>query len=188
MSGAAISSSAVGDPRLLAAYGQGVRICAATDVDWPEIWPFFRGIVADGETHAYPLDLSSEAAQQLRVGPPPGRTVVMVDDGVREARVLGTANMGPNPPGRGSHVAPASFMVSPAAPGRGIGRALGTEAVAWARRAGLHAMQSNAVVDTNTAAVHLWHALGFATVGIVPEAFDSRIHGLVGLHVMHRLL
>jgi hypothetical protein len=42
------------------------------------------------------------------------------------------------------------------------------------------------VVETNIAAVHLWQALGFGIVGTVPEAFDSRTHGLVGLHVMHR--
>ena len=28
-------------------------------------------------------------------------------------------------------------------------------------------------------------ALGFEIIGTVPEAFDSRSHGLVGLHVMH---
>ena len=40
-------------------------------------------------------------------------------------------------------------------------------------------------METNTAAVHLWQALGFRIVGTVPEAFDSAEHGLVGLHVMH---
>jgi hypothetical protein len=49
-------------------------------------------------------------------------------------------------------------------------------------------MQFNAVVETNTAAVTLWHALGFTTVGTVPEAFDHPVHGYVGLHVMHRAL
>jgi ribosomal protein S18 acetylase RimI-like enzyme len=49
-------------------------------------------------------------------------------------------------------------------------------------------MQFNAVVETNTAAVRLWQALGFDVIGTVPEAFDHREHGLVGLHVMHRRL
>ncbi|MCW2622885.1 MAG: family acetyltransferase, partial [Frankiales bacterium] len=31
----------------------------------------------------------------------------------------------------------------------------------------------------------LWRSLGFTVVGTVPEACDSRAHGLVGLHVMH---
>jgi hypothetical protein len=42
------------------------------------------------------------------------------------------------------------------------------------------------VVETNTVAVRLWHALGFRIIGTVPEAFDSASHGLVGLHVMYR--
>ena len=49
-------------------------------------------------------------------------------------------------------------------------------------------MQFNAVVETNTRAVELWRSLGFAVVGTVPEAFDHPVHGLVGLHVMHRVL
>jgi ribosomal protein S18 acetylase RimI-like enzyme len=49
-------------------------------------------------------------------------------------------------------------------------------------------MQFNAVVETNTAAVGLWRDLGFAIVGTVPEAFESRRHGRVGLHIMHRPL
>ena len=49
-------------------------------------------------------------------------------------------------------------------------------------------MQFNAVVETNVAAVRLWQDLGFAVVGTVPEAFESRRHGRVGLHVMHRYL
>ena len=93
--------------------------------------------------------------------------------------------MGPNRPGRGSHVGTASFMVSSAARGRGVGRTLGEYVVQWHRDAGFRAIQFNAVVETNTAAVRLWQSLGFTIVGTVPEAFDSRAHGLVGLHVMH---
>jgi ribosomal protein S18 acetylase RimI-like enzyme len=49
-------------------------------------------------------------------------------------------------------------------------------------------MQFNAVVETNAPAVALWRSLGFRVIGTVPEAFDSRTHGLVGLHVMWRPL
>jgi L-amino acid N-acyltransferase YncA len=116
---------------------------------------------------------------------PPSRTVVAVDD---DGLVLGSAKMGPNRPGRGAHIATASFMVSPAGRGRGVGRALGQHAIEWARAAGYHGMQFNAVVETNTAAVRLWEALGFEIIGTVPEAFDHARLGLVGLHVMYRPL
>lgn len=152
-----------------------------TEADWPQVWEFFDPIVQAGETYAYPLDLTSEQARVLWTVAPPGRTVVLEQDG----RVLGSATMGPNRPGRGSHVGTASFMVAPSARGRGVGRALGEHVVQWHRDAGYRAIQFNAVVETNAAAVRLWHALGFEVVGTVPEAFDSRAHGLVGLHVMH---
>ena len=51
----------------------------------------------------------------------PGEAVVLEEVG----ELLGTAKYGPNRPGRGSHVGTASFMVAPAARGRGVGRALG---------------------------------------------------------------
>jgi GNAT superfamily N-acetyltransferase len=79
-------------------------------------------------------------------------------------------------------------MVDPAHHGRGVGRALGEYAVEWARSAGYRSMQFNAVVETNTAAVALWEALGFRVLTTVPEAFDHPRHGLVGLHVMYREL
>ena len=151
---------------------------------WPQIWPIFAAVVEAGRTYAYPWPIAPEVAQQLWLEPTPGHAVVAAEDG----EVLGTAKMGPNRPGRGAHVATASFMVSPAAQGRGVGRALAEYAIDWARTQGYRGMQFNAVVETNTAAVHLWQALGFTVVGTVPEAFDDAVHGMVGLHVMYRPL
>jgi L-amino acid N-acyltransferase YncA len=163
-----------------------VLIRPATDDDWSSIWPFFAQIVAAGETYAYPEDLTSEAARALWLEPPPSHVVVAADD--RDGTVLGSAKMGPNRPGRGAHVATASFMVDAAARGRGVGRALAEYALAWAKEAGFRGMQFNAVVETNESAVRLWEAVGFEIVGTVPEAFDHPVHGLVGLHVMYRSL
>jgi GNAT superfamily N-acetyltransferase len=162
-----------------------VLIRSATADDWTAIHPFFSAIVEDGQTYAYPEGLSSEQAAALWMTlDPPDTTVVAVEDG----RVVGSAHAGPNRPGRGSHVATASFMVDPRVRGRGVGRALGAHVLDWARRNGFLAMQFNAVVETNTGAVHLWQSLGFEIVGTVPKAFRHPHHGLVGLHVMHRYL
>jgi L-amino acid N-acyltransferase YncA len=152
-----------------------------SEADWPQVWPFFDEIVQAGETYAYPLDLTSEQACALWTMGPPGQTVVLEEGGA----VLGSATMGPNRPDRGSHVGTASFMVGSAARGRGVGRRLGEYVVQWHREAGFHAIQFNAVVETNTVAVRLWQSLGFTIIGTVPEAFDSRSHGRVGLHVMY---
>lgn len=162
-----------------------MRVRPAADADWPAIWPIIEAVVADGETYAYPLDLTRDSAHGLWMEQAPGQTVVAVDDA---DRVLGSAKAGPNRPGRGAHVGTASFMVVPQARGRGIGRALAEHVLAWLSGQGYRSVQFNAVVETNRDAVGLWQALGFRVVGTVPEAFDSRRHGLVGLHVMHRTL
>jgi L-amino acid N-acyltransferase YncA len=158
-----------------------VDIRVATEEDWPLVWPFFAAVVEAGETYAYPEDMTAETGRALWMEQPPGRTVVAVEAGT----VLGSAKMGPNRPGRGAHVATASFMVDPAHGGRGVGRALGLHAVDWARAGGYRAMQFNAVVETNVAAVGLWQSLGFEILATVPEAFDHPRHGLVGLHIMY---
>ena len=154
------------------------------DADWPQIYPFFTAIVAAGDTYAYPDGLTSDEARGYWVAARPGRTVVAIDGDL----IVGTAVMGPNRPGRGAHIATASFMVAPEHQGRGVGRALGTYVVEAARAAGYRGMQFNAVVETNAAAVRLWTSLGFEILATVPEAFDHRERGLVGLHVMYRSL
>lgn len=154
-----------------------MTIRSATEADWPHIWPFFDEIVRAGETYAFPLDLTIETAKPWWMSPD---TVVLEEDGV----ILGSAKMGPNRPGRGAHVGTASFMVSPAAQGRGVGRRLATYVIEWHREHGFVGIQFNAVVETNTVAVRLWQDLGFEVIGTVPGAFDSATHGRVGLHVM----
>ena len=162
-----------------------VTIRDALRGDWDAIWPFFREIVAEGETYAYDPDIDYEAGRRLWMIGPPGRTVVGTD---ADGTVVGTANMYANRPGRGSHVASASFMVDQARAGRGTGRALGEEVIEWARRSGFRAIQFNAVVETNERAVRLWRSLGFEVVGAAPEAFDHPEHGYVGLLIMHRFV
>ena len=161
-----------------------VEIRSITDADWPGLWPIIEAVTRAGETYTYPLDMTEAQAHAMWTPPAPGGTLVAIEDGL----VLGAAKIIPNQQGNGAHVANGSFMVSPEARGRGVARSLGEAALAFARDAGFKSMQFNAVVETNTVAVGLWRKLGFEIVGTVPQAFDHPVHGLVGLHVMHRKL
>jgi GNAT superfamily N-acetyltransferase len=165
-----------------------VEIREATADDWSGIWPFLRRVVGAGDTYTWPPEVGESEARALWMAPPPWRTLVAVDDGRAERTIVGTARFGPNQMGPGDHVAGASFMVDPDAGGRGVGRALGEHVLAAARARGFRAMQFNAVVETNVAAVALWRSLGFEVLATVPEAFRHPTGGLVGLHVMHRRL
>ena len=161
-----------------------MQIRAFAEADWPHVWPIVREVVRAADTFAYDPAMTAEQAHATWIEAPPGLTVVAEDAG----RILGTAKMGPNRPGPGSHVATASFMVASDARGRGVATSLCRFALDWAREHGFAGMQFNAVVETNHAAVEIYKRLGFAIVGTVPGAFAHPTLGRVGLHIMYREL
>ena len=114
----------------------------------------------------------------------PASRVVAEVDGV----VVGMYKLIPIRRDLGSHVANASFMVSPSFSGKGAGRQMGSHCLREARRRGFRAMQFNFVVSTNVAALALWKSLGFAIVGTLPQVFKHRDLGYVDAHVMYRSL
>ena len=158
-------------------------IRAAGDGDRDAVADIVCAIAATGETYALPRDLSTAAARAAWFEA--GATVlVALEDGI----VVGTGKYLPVRPAGGAHVATASFMVAPDATGHGVGRALGEEVLRQATVAGYAAMQFNAVVETNAAAVALWESLGFRVMTTIPAAFEHPTAGRVGLHVMYREL
>jgi L-amino acid N-acyltransferase YncA len=161
---------------------RGLEIRDATANDWPVIWPFLREIVRAGDTYTWRTDVTEAEARDHWFRPAPWRSLVAVDT---DGNTVGTAKLGPNQDGPGSHVANASFMVDPTRAGAGIGRALAIHTIKAARAAGYRAMQFNAVVESNTGAVRLWESLGFDILATVPEAFHHPTEGFVGLHIMY---
>ena len=57
-----------------------------------------------------------------------------------------------------------------------------------ARADGYRAMQFNAVVESNTAAVRLYRSFGFQVLATVQDAFRHPALGYVGLHIMYKRL
>lgn len=102
--------------------------------------------------------------------------------------ILGTYHLRANQAGGGAHVATASYMVAPAATGRGIAQAMCEHSLAAARARGFLAMQLNFVIATHERAVQLWRHAGFQTVGRLPKAFRHPSLGLVDALVMHQFL
>jgi L-amino acid N-acyltransferase YncA len=107
---------------------------------------------------------------------------------VRNDRLVGGYVLRPNQPGRGAHVANATYMVAPDVQGRGIGGLLGEHSLKEARRLGYLAMQFNAVVAGNEPALSLWQRLGFTIIGRIPAAFRRGDGPLEDLCIMHRAL
>jgi ribosomal protein S18 acetylase RimI-like enzyme len=77
-------------------------------------------------------------------------------------------------------------MVSEAARGRGIGRAMVLHCLEQASAAGFRGIQFNAVAASNTHAVSLYLELGFRVIGTVPGGFAHPRLGFVDLLIMYR--
>lgn len=156
----------------------------ATESDWPRIWPVWHEVVQRGDTYTFDPRSNTDDGRRIWMQPAPAQVWIVTDDDGE--LVLGTYLLKPNQPGNGAHIANAGFMVSSAARGRGIGRAMGEHCLRQARAAGYLGMQFNAVVASNHGAIQLWYALGFETIGTVPRAFRHPVDGLVDLHIMYR--
>ncbi|WP_153008243.1 GNAT family N-acetyltransferase [Sphingomonas yabuuchiae] len=154
-----------------------------TSADADAIAAIILPVIRAGETYALDPAMTEEAALAYWFGADKA-VFVFEEDGA----ILGTYYLRANQAGGGDHVANAGYMTGPAARGRGVARAMAQHSFAEARVRGFAAMQFNFVVASNAAAVHLWTALGFTTVGRVPEAFRHPHLGLVDALVMHRPL
>lgn len=160
-----------------------MRIVPASPSHLDSIWEIFRQVAASGDTYVFDPSISREDALSYWTADGT-RTYAAISGG----HVAGTYILKPNHPGLGSHVANASYMVSPSARGLGIGSAMCAHSIEEARRLGFLAMQFNIVVSTNTAAISLWKKHGFAIVGTLPKAFRHKESGYVDAFVMHRFL
>ena len=148
------------------------------EADWPQVHDLVVEVASAGETYSMDVPASEQETREFWSG---DLLVVAVDGDT----VLGSAKAGPNRPAQGAHVGTASFMVGSAARGLGLGRALGEHVVEWLGAHGFEAIQFNAVVSTNVAAVRLWESLGFQIVGTVPAAFRLPSGEYADLHVMY---
>jgi len=158
-------------------------IRAISPDEFEAVWPVFHTVIQAGDTYPYPPEMTFDEARELWMTPP-ARTF----GAWHEGEVVGCYMIKPNQPGLGSHVANCGYMVAPSARGQGVGGTLCEHSLATARDAGFLAMQFNAVVASNVAAVNLWQKHGFVVVGRVPKAFRHAKQGLTDILVMHRFL
>jgi ribosomal protein S18 acetylase RimI-like enzyme len=165
----------------------GVLVREWGPADADAVWRIFRDVVAAGDTYAYAPETGRAEALRLWTGGA-GTRCFVAGAGDGDGPVVGTYMLRPNQPGLGAHVANAAFMVDPGARGRGIGRALGSHALATAAELGFRAMQFNLVVAANEPAVRLWRSLGFEVVGRLPGAFHRRRETYVDALIMFRTL
>jgi ribosomal protein S18 acetylase RimI-like enzyme len=160
-----------------------IHIRPMTDADFPRFWPVLQAIVAAQDTYAIDPAIDAQQARHLWLEYPL-RTLIAEEDGA----LLGSYYLKANAAGPGSHVANCGYMVTAAARGRGVARAMCEHSQQLARELGFLAMQFNSVVASNEIAVALWQKLGFDTVGRLPKAYRHAQLGLVDCLVMYKWL
>lgn len=152
--------------------------------DWAAIWRIMEPVFRAGETYAYAPEISEAEAHRVWVELPIV-TFVAVDE---KDHPLGTYYIKPNQPGLGAHVCNCGYIVDANARGKGIASAMCEHSQQVAVTQGFRAMQYNLVVSTNTGAVRLWQAHGFAIAGTLPKAFCHQRLGFVDAFVMYKEL
>lgn len=160
-----------------------IAIRAARPDDFDLIWPMLRTVFRAGDTYAVDPQISKAAARRYWMTQPKATYVAEGPSGI-----VGTYYLRTNQPGGGAHICNCGYIVSPKARGQGIAAQLCLHSQQEAVAFGYRAMQFNFVLASNTGAVALWHRLGFATVGTIPQAFAHPQQGLVDAFVMYKLL
>ncbi|MDO5581351.1 MAG: GNAT family N-acetyltransferase [Planctomycetia bacterium] len=89
-------------------------------------------------------------------------------------QIAGLYILHPNNVGRCAHLANASFAVSSLLRGKKVGESLVLHSLCKGKELGFRVLQFNAVVKTNTAAIHLYEKLGFTRLGTIPGGFRMK--------------
>lgn len=151
--------------------------------DSDPLWAIIQEVISKGEYYVFYPDSSKEKMLGYWLAPGKHVYVATVDE-----IIVGTFTIKDNQPDLGSHIANASYMVSPEFAGKGIGRLLGEHSLAEAKRLGYLAMQFNIVIKSNERAVNLWKSIGFEVIGEIPNAFKHHRLGFSNAYIMYQVL
>lgn len=99
-------------------------------------------------------------------------TGVAVNDETRE--VVGLYILHPNNVGRCGHICNTSYAVKSDKRGLHIGEQLVKDSLKVGAELGFRILQFNAVVATNSHALHLYERLGFTQLGKIPQGFRMK--------------
>jgi L-amino acid N-acyltransferase YncA len=152
--------------------------------DVQDLWDIFRPVLEKGDAYIYDINkMDLDRFEEYWFAPERVGFVAELN-----GEIVGGYTVRPNFVDLASHIANASYIVSPNHQGKGVGRHLGMHSIAKAKELGYRGMQFNLVVSTNTPAVNLWKSLGFEVIATIPGGFKHHKHGYVDHYIMFRSL
>lgn len=142
-----------------------VIIRAYKNDDLNEMRIIWNSVVEEGDSFPQELPLSDKEAESFFLG--------QSHVGVAEAdgEIVGLYILHPNNVGRCGHIANASYAVKAGQRGKRIGKRLVRDSMETALTLSFRILQFNAVVASNTGAIHLYEKLGFKRLGTIPGGF-----------------
>jgi ribosomal protein S18 acetylase RimI-like enzyme len=152
---------------------------AATQADASAMLALLDSVIAEGDTLPFQSGIDRDFIDSQWLGAC-GCVLAIRDD-----HLLGMYRYSANMPGRGAHIATATFVVAQQFRGLGLGRKLLEHCIGAAKASRFRGMQFNQVVASNRAALSLYRSVGFRKVGKIPAAFDHPTHGYISAYVMY---
>lgn len=138
-----------------------------TEADTESIGEIWNQVVDEGVAFPQEERLTDKTAREFFSE----QTYTGVAEDSDSGKAVGLYILHPNNVGRCGHICNASFAVERSVRGEHIGEKLVLHCLDTAKKKGFGIMQFNAVVATNTHALHLYERLGFKKLGIIPGGF-----------------
>ena len=129
-----------------------------------QIW---NEVVADGNAFPQDTDMTADAANHFFLE----QTYTGIAEDTETHEILGLYILHPNNVGRCGHICNASYAVRKNIRGLYIGEKLVLDCLKMAKEKQFRILQFNAVVATNTHALHLYERIGFKKLGTIPGGF-----------------
>lgn len=146
----------------------GIILREYTEADLSQMITIWNDIVEEGMAFPQEEALTLEEARSFFAGQ--SYTGVAEENG----EIVGLYIVHPNNVGRCGHIANASYGVKHGQRGKRIGEKMVLDSLEKAGSLGFRIMQFNAVVATNTRAIHLYKKLGFTPLGVIPNGFRQK--------------
>ncbi len=142
-----------------------IQIRSYTEQDLPSLMEIWNTVVM--ESNAFPQNKPFSPEEAKAFFDSQSFTGVAEEDG----EVIGFYILHPNNVGNCGHIANASYGVKQGIRGKGVGESLVRHSLKMCGMLGFEGLQFNAVVATNTAAIHLYEKLGFQWIGTIPGGY-----------------
>ena len=129
-----------------------------------QIW---NEVVADGNAFPQDTEMTADAANHFFLE----QTYTGIAEDTETHEILGLYILHPNNVGSCGHICNASYAVRKNIRGLYIGEKLVLDCLKMAKEKQFRILQFNAVVATNTHALHLYERIGFKKLGTIPGGF-----------------